>query len=599
MMVRTFYRVVLPILLLLVGSSGAFAQLADDVHSHDYSADGGNLHPTLSGGICGYQWAQDGKEELALANTQRINPALYRQMVQRAKEGSERVSTLSTGDEYNFFVRLRLAPYTYESITATLVYDGIKARIWVDNLDLALISQAKINLLARGLDSVTPAASRNPSQGILENDLEVFGETPKVFELSGKTDFFLTDIKDGLQGGAFVAGYFNPYDQTNGAGSNQLNLLYIDSHEGINSGITNVLGTLAHEFQHLIHNNTYRESDIVYNEGCSEVASILNGYFDRSPGDYFNNTNVSLFRWSQGDPGPLLLADYSRAMIFLYYLRDQYGDPFLTVFNSTQVKGIDRLRDAMLGSGNGGGWQGTLRGFAIANYLTAKDTAGLPREYRYGKYLSTVRPKPIEKYSDNSFPTSGSIQLDVNANAYLEYTNPGGMKATFSSSGDIQVVALLYKGTSPVLSDWQLLPLGEQYSFVASAPYSKIVFVLVNAKEAPNSSGVSWTFEKVTLGVDDATAGASAGLAFNEVSPNPVTASGPVTIGFTTPGSGAVTMDLYNTNGEQVRRLLDGARYDSGAHALTVELNALPAGVYLVRLAQGEKITTRSIVVTP
>jgi hypothetical protein len=598
MMVRTFYRVVLPVFLLLVGSSGGFAQLVGDTHSHDNDPGGGN-GATLSGGICGYQWANDGKEALALANTQRTNPALYREMAQRAKEGSARVSMLSAGDEYNFFVRQRVAPYTFESVTATLVYDGIKARIWVDNLDLALVSQAKINQLANGLDSATPAASRNPKQGILENDIEVFGETPKVYELSGKTDFFLTDIKDGLSGGAFVAGYFNPYDQTNGAGSNQLNLLYIDSHEGLAAGITNVLGTLAHEFQHLIHNNTFRESDIVYNEGCSEVASILNGYFDRSPADYLNKTNVSLFRWSQGDPGPLILADYARAMTLLYYLRDQFGDPFLTVFNSTQVTGILRIRDAMLGSGNGGGWQGVLRGFAIANYLTAKDTAGLPREYRYGKYLSTARPKPIEKYSDNSFPTSGSMQLDANANAYLEYTNPGGMKATFNSSRNIQVIALLYKGTSPVLSDWQLLPLGEQYSFVANAPYSKIVFVLINSEELPNSSGVSWTFEKVTLGVDDATTtSASAGLAFNEVTPNPAISSSPVTIGFTTPSSGAVTMNVYNTNGEQVRRLLDGVRYDTGAHTLTADFKALPAGVYLVRLVQGEKITTRSIVLT-
>src|SRR5205823_11173394 len=124
-----------------------------------------------------------------------------------------------------------------------------------------------------------------------------------------------------------LAGYFYPYDQQDVAGSNRMNLLYIDDNEGLNgqtnqiptagsqnATISSLLNTLAHEYQHLIHYGRRSGSEIVYNEGCSEEASILNGYQNRANTLYYKNTNVSMFSWPSPDEtnGDVILGAYER-----------------------------------------------------------------------------------------------------------------------------------------------------------------------------------------------------------------------------------------------------------------------------------------------
>ncbi|MEP7219757.1 MAG: hypothetical protein ABI876_12625, partial [Bacteroidota bacterium] len=298
------------------------------------------------------------------------------------------------GDEYPFFVRDRNTNQ-YATVNATLMYDGRYAQIWVDNVDTVRVKKATIATLGKALDSSTAASSRNPSQGIIQNDIDVFGNYRDQFSQDGKIWFLMTDIKDGFSGGAFVAGFFSPWDQTSQPGSNQLNMLYIDSHEGLGSqspsNLRDLMNTLAHEFQHLIHYYTNNQSEVFFNEGCSETASIINGYANRDNSGYLANTNVSLFRWTYEDAtGNLILADYARAMNFVYYLYDQYGEGFLHAFNQTRSTGMKRIDDALNVIGVPPSWQEILKGFAVANY-SIKNVDYF--RYRYNKPITTGSPK--------------------------------------------------------------------------------------------------------------------------------------------------------------------------------------------------------------
>jgi hypothetical protein len=79
-------------------------------------------------------------------------------------------------------------------------------------------------------------------------------------------------------------------------------------------------------------------------------------------------------------------------------------------------------------------------------------------------------------------------------------------------------------------------------------------------------------------------AGAPAGPALLRAAPNPF--ADRTAIRFTLPTAGTVRLAVYDGLGREVARLVDGAM-EAGEHAVAFKAGALPAGVYLVRLATG------------
>ena len=416
---RIVNRILLPAVCIIASVAGAAAQTTD--RSGD----------NRGGPVCGTALFGRIDENEALANTARRNPELYARMLDRAKHRPERVAKLSSVDDYPFFV-LNRTTHDYYTVSGRLVYDGPMVKIWVDTTDLKRVKQATITTLANALEKSTPASSRNPDQGILKNDIDVFGETPKTYEIDNQTWFLMTDIKDSLTGG-FVGGYFSPWDQTQNAGSNQINMLYIDSHEGIGNQSANalngLLSTMAHEFQHLIHFNANPQSEVFFNEGCSETASILNGYRDRTNEGFLATTNTPLMRWSYNDNvGRDILNDYARAMTFIYYCAEHYGEDFIHAFTATRSTGMHRIDDALSATGKGTTWQEVLKGFAVANYVGK--SFGDPH-YSYAKpiaanaNLGPTVPPPATRYTDVA-SASGSVGLQPYGSAYILFDKPGG-----------------------------------------------------------------------------------------------------------------------------------------------------------------------------
>jgi hypothetical protein len=580
----TLYRMLALGALCASVTTGAFAQTAVDT-DHDAVISG-------SQAVCGTDLFNDGGEREALAKTARNHPDLYRKMLVDMKNRNTR--TLTAGDEYPFLVRNRVTG-EYDEISATLVYEGPLAKIFVDNADMTRIKKTTTDAIGKALETTTVNGSRNTGQGIITNDVQVFGEVPPHPDQDGVW-FLMTDIKDGLSGG-FVGGFFSPWDQTDQAGSNQLNMLYIDSHEGVASGLTALLSTMAHEFQHLIHYNTNSQSEVFFNEGCSETASILNGYRDRSNENFLAKTNVPLMRWSYNDQqGADLLADYSRAMTFIYYCTEQFGESFLTKFNGIHTAGMQRIDDALAAMGVGdANWQSVLKGFAVANYV--QKGYGDPH-YVYKKPIAATSPKiptPTNSYTAD-YPATGSVSVQPYGTAYVLYSNPGGLKIKFSSELQIGVMAMLYRGTT--VQEVRELQPGTEYVLGQSTGYDKIVFAIINMQPIGQQNAVAsvnWTAEKVALGVDDENANVAGALAFTNVMPQP--AATVATVGFRSAGTQPTWLELYDQRGDLVSTVIDGVRYDAGEHAVTINTDGLATGVYLARLRQGASSAARTIVV--
>jgi hypothetical protein len=84
--------------------------------------------------------------------------------------------------------------------------------------------------------------------------------------------------------------------------------------------------TIAHEYEHLLHDATDADEDTWINEGCAMYAEYMCGYgIDPNYiNSYLYTQDNSLTVW--GDQGDInILADYGAAALFMMYLNDQFG----------------------------------------------------------------------------------------------------------------------------------------------------------------------------------------------------------------------------------------------------------------------------------
>ena len=125
--------------------------------------------------------------------------------------------------------------------------------------------------------------------------------------------------------GANVGGYFyspDEYPPQVRQYSNAHEMFYISSTESLTDPYT--YGTLAHEFQHMIHWYQDRNETSFLNEGFSELATFLNHYdngsFDQI---YLSNPDLNLTDWMGGSGDNA--AHYGASFLFVTYFLDRFG----------------------------------------------------------------------------------------------------------------------------------------------------------------------------------------------------------------------------------------------------------------------------------
>ncbi len=85
-------------------------------------------------------------------------------------------------------------------------------------------------------------------------------------------------------------------------------------------------------------------------------------------------------------------------------------------------------------------------------------------------------------------------------------------------------------------------------------------------------------------------------LALEAPAPNPT--SGALHLTFVADGAAPVTLALYDALGRRVASVFDGADLAGGRHTATLDTSRLAAGVYVVRLSQGDRQAVRRVVVS-
>ena len=221
-----------------------------------------------------------------------------------------------------------------------------------------------------------------------------------------------------------AGGYFSGSDQLPRAiapYSNELQIVYLDA-SNMRPGDRVYAGLLAHEFQHLVHQQRNPHSDTWLNEGLSEVADELLGGDNAFLRRFETSPDTQLNHWP---PEGNTAAHYGAAHSFLRYLLRRFGGldraKDLAAAGSSAVNAVERY----LRAGFDTGFQDVFADWTVANLL---DEDG---EGRYSQPAITHRIRDIEK-----LPASGSGEGAVSQFGadYLELS-PGGQEVVLSFDG--------------------------------------------------------------------------------------------------------------------------------------------------------------------
>lgn len=335
-----------------------------------------------------------------------------------------------------------------EELPFVLEMIGSAVRIWVEGPPALPpgTRRTALDSLRRALEEITPAASVDPSRGIIANSQALIGAPPNV-DGDGVLDVLLLNVRDAFDpetNPRFIAGFVDPADLTDTG--NARDVLYLDDRAIRAPGttgrtLTDVLSTAAHEYQHLIHLNYDRRERTFVNEGLSEWNEVLNGYRPRRMvylGDP-KQLNVPLLRWS-GRGSAAVLFDYQRAGLLTAYLARRLGPEQTGSITRDPAPGIDGYRNAVHTAGPA--WRDVLLDFHTANVLN--DPRSDPRfGYADPRFAGVGAAAATTTDGRLARGREGRVPLEPGGVRYLRWSHVRDLELTLEGPGalDARLVA--------------------------------------------------------------------------------------------------------------------------------------------------------------
>ncbi len=219
---------------------------------------------------------------------------------------------------------------TFSRIDVTLQYLTPHAYFWVEDGVSFVQSDAK-DLIDTFENKIYPT------------DREFFGSewTPGVDDDPHLYIIYARNL------GGNVAGFYNTGDEYPpeiSQYSNAHESFYIDASQNLADNYT--FGTLAHEFQHMIHWYQDRNEGSFLNEGFSELATFLNGY-DTGGFDWFYTANpdMNLTDWLGGSGDNS--AHYGANFLFVNYFLNRFGETATQALVHNQQNAIASVDDVL------------------------------------------------------------------------------------------------------------------------------------------------------------------------------------------------------------------------------------------------------------
>jgi len=235
-------------------------------------------------------------------------------------------------DPYELACRLKGICDVSRTVPGKVYKVGDMENFWVTNTDTAAHREITATLVY-----ITPHSYFWAEEGVDANqdDVKRLMDTFENNIYPTNREFFGSEFNPGIDGdphifviyanelGSGVAGYFNSSDSYN-----PLVNEYSNAHETYMLSTTQdvadefTYGTLAHEFQHMIHFASDRNETSWLDEGFAEVGYFLNGYeMDAKPWLYTSDPDLQLTTWDPDNSLP----HYGQSFLYLTYFLDRFG----------------------------------------------------------------------------------------------------------------------------------------------------------------------------------------------------------------------------------------------------------------------------------
>ena len=323
-----------------------------------------------------------------------------------------------------------------------------------------------------------------------------------------------------------VAGYYSSadeYSQRVNPYSNEREMFYVSADSG-NAPPDSAFydGTLAHEFQHMIHWANDRNETSWVNEGMSELASDLNGY-DVGGHDlaYMQRPDTQLTAWA--DPSEESVTEhYGGSYLFMAYFLDRFGEDLTKAVVSSPKNGIAGFNEALAAAGRSERFDDVFADWIIANYLDAPqaddegrygyeeiDLFPLAISEEYRRYPAEAQAQ-VSQYGVDYVRLGGgqplTIRFEGDNAARLVDAEPQGVYSWWSNRGDQSNSTLtrpvdLRNATSATLefSLWHEIEEGWDYAYVEASADGGATWTILEGQHTTaddpvgNAFGVGWT----------------------------------------------------------------------------------------------------------
>jgi len=360
-------------------------------------------------------------------------------------------------------------------------YIFVEDKLW----DADKVDSVSVKKVLNAFESKTPA---NSSKGIYQTNIETFGNPPDI-DGDPKIIILILDIKDGYSGsGGYVAGYFYAYHEyttSQYTNSNKAEIYFLDgAQNNLNSvdGLETAMSTTAHEFQHMIHWNYFRNKieETFFDEAWSLIAEVINGYPLYSQNYYANESNHYLFDWRR-DNATAVLNDYSRAARFALYLKEQFGVQIFKKYLENGITAASGLDYTLQKLGSSRRFTDILEDWFIANYLNNKNVNS-----RWGySYPDLPKMKSIVYPNPNVTATKSVYKYGVQ---YITFNNGKNLNIMFNNLGNnIKIKAIKISNNFAAIED---ISTTTDYSYPDfGTTYNEITFMIYFIDQSESKTG--------------------------------------------------------------------------------------------------------------
>jgi hypothetical protein len=185
----------------------------------------------------------------------------------------------------------------------------------------------------------------------------------------------------------------------------------------------------------MIHWANDRNEDTWVNEGCSELATELNGY-SRGGADvvFSGEPDTQLTTWT--DEPELNTAHYGNAYLFMSFFLDRFGEELTKAVVASPRDGSAGFDEALAAAGYDLGFDNVFADWVVANYLDSQTL----EDGRYGYQRDNPRQVTLEARF-RKFPAYEETTVHQYAADYFELAGRGDVVIEFCGGTETRLAA--------------------------------------------------------------------------------------------------------------------------------------------------------------